>query len=165
MTFGIARKLLTLAASIALCGSLIGFAGTASAQSGVTIRNGGNARCLDADLGTIGTDGTKVQLWECHGDDNQLWTFEPHGLIRNNQSGRCLDAELAGTPHNGTKVQLWTCHGDENQVWDYDADRQVLVNYLSGRCLQADPGTANGTGVSLRDCQDRADQRWSFQAP
>src|SRR3712207_1092322 len=112
MTFGTARKLLTLAAAIVVAGSAIGFAGTASAQDGIAIRNGDSARCLDADLGTISGDGTKVQLWDCHNDDNQLWDFEHSGLIRNHQSGRCLDAELDDIAHNGAKVQLWNCHGD-----------------------------------------------------
>ena len=36
-----------------------------------------NGRCLDADYGTIADNGTRVQLWDCLGDNqyNQDWTF------------------------------------------------------------------------------------------
>jgi hypothetical protein len=164
MTSGITRKALALAAVAAVTGTLLGSPGTASAAGPGLIRNAGDARCLDADLGTIGGDGTEVQLWDCHGDDNQLWTFEPGGLIRNGQSGRCLDAELAAIGDNGTKVQLWECHGEANQIWDYERDRGLLVNYRSGRCLDADPDGlgGNGTAVRLWGCHGQANQRWFF---
>ena len=32
-----------------------------------------NLRCLDADLNTIGGNGTKVQLWDCNGQPQQNW--------------------------------------------------------------------------------------------
>ena len=37
-----------------------------------------NGRCLDADAGTLGKNGTKIQLWDCHsgGGPNQDWKFE-----------------------------------------------------------------------------------------
>ncbi|MGI8334430.1 RICIN domain-containing protein [Actinomadura scrupuli] len=36
-----------------------------------------DARCLDADLGSIGSNGTKVQLWDCYGTGsyNQHWRW------------------------------------------------------------------------------------------
>ena len=33
------------------------------------------SRCLDADLGTINGNGTKVQLWTCNGATNQKWNL------------------------------------------------------------------------------------------
>jgi len=38
--------------------------------------NAASGRCLDADLGTIGGQGTKVQVWSCSGGSNQTWRFE-----------------------------------------------------------------------------------------
>jgi Ricin-type beta-trefoil lectin domain/Ricin-type beta-trefoil lectin domain-like len=35
--------------------------------------NAQSNRCLDADLGTIGENGTIIQLWDCLGGLNQLW--------------------------------------------------------------------------------------------
>lgn len=38
--------------------------------------NRASGRCLDADLGTIGSQGTKVQIWDCGSGTNQQWYFE-----------------------------------------------------------------------------------------
>ena len=40
------------------------------------IVNVASGKCLDADLGTIGAQGTIVQVWSCSGGLNQIWTFE-----------------------------------------------------------------------------------------
>ena len=35
-----------------------------------------SGKCLDADNGPAGTpNGTRVQLWDCHGGLNQNWTY------------------------------------------------------------------------------------------
>jgi hypothetical protein len=83
-----------------------------------TITNGGSNRCLDADTGTIGSNGTKVQLWSCSGGFNQLWLRRSDGSIINGWSGRCLDADLGTIGSDGTKVQLWDCWGGSNQKWN-----------------------------------------------
>ncbi|MBB5867173.1 hypothetical protein F4553_000552 [Allocatelliglobosispora scoriae] len=44
--------------------------------NGSTIVSQSSGRCLDADLATIGSGGTKVQLWDCAGGTNQQWYFE-----------------------------------------------------------------------------------------
>jgi endo-1,4-beta-xylanase len=41
-----------------------------------TFVNVASGKCLDADLGTIGQQGTIVQVWSCSGGSNQNWTFE-----------------------------------------------------------------------------------------
>lgn len=38
--------------------------------------NEASGKCLDADLGTIGGQGTIVQVWSCGGASNQIWTFQ-----------------------------------------------------------------------------------------
>jgi hypothetical protein len=38
--------------------------------------NQASGRCLDADLGTINQNGTKVQVWDCGSGTNQQWFFE-----------------------------------------------------------------------------------------
>ncbi|WP_084556812.1 RICIN domain-containing protein [Hamadaea tsunoensis] len=47
--------------------------------TGSTYYNAGSGRCLDADTGTIGQNGTKVQVWDCVGLANQVWSFEITG--------------------------------------------------------------------------------------
>ena len=55
--------------------------GSASQQwygdpSGGAFVNAASGKCLDADLGTIGGQGTIVQVWSCSGAPNQFWWFE-----------------------------------------------------------------------------------------
>jgi hypothetical protein len=38
--------------------------------------NRASGRCLDADTGTIGGGGTKIQVWDCWAGTNQQWYFE-----------------------------------------------------------------------------------------
>jgi hypothetical protein len=124
-------------------------------------------RCLDADLGTIGGNGTKVQLWDCLGGSNQQWLVKRDGTIVNAQSGRCLDADLNSIGGNGTKVQLWDCWGGKNQNWSAKGEgegfpRTDIHNSQSWTCLDADLGTigGNGTKVQLWDCLGGQNQQW-----
>ncbi|GAA4038909.1 phospholipase A2 [Nonomuraea soli] len=83
--------------------------------------NGGR-KCLDADLNTIGGNGTKVQLWDCNGQSQQFWivTGKDHRgyEIRNGRDvTKCLDADLNTIGGNGTRVQLWDCNGQSQQRW------------------------------------------------
>src|SRR5579884_2261488 len=87
----------------------------------VEIQDAQSGRCLDADTATIGSNGTKVQLWDCWGGQNQRWHLNlvpgRNTNITNSQSLRCLDADTATIGANGTKVQLWDCWGGQNQNW------------------------------------------------
>ena len=122
-------------------------------------------KCLDADLGTIGENGTKVQLWDCWGGQNQKWQVMNlgGGRIVNLQSHRCLDADLGTIGENGTKVQLWDCWGGQNQNWNWNwaaGDEgggpigNDFQNVQSNTCLDADWNTItkNGTKVQLWQC-------------
>jgi hypothetical protein len=122
-----------------------------------------NGRCLDADRNTTGGNGTKVQLWDCNGKPQQMWTSQPDGTLVNRWSGRCLDADRSTTGGNGTKVQLWDCNGDVQQQWDSlgDGSHPMRVAW-TGRCLDADLNTIrrNGTKVQLWDCNGQRQQSW-----
>ena len=128
-------------------------------------RTGSGARVLDADLLSINANGTKVQLWDGWGGNNQLWhinaSINTSGTIVNAYSGKCLDADLGTISNNGTKVQLWDCSGGTNQLW-YARSDGTIVNVYSGRCLDADLNTidGNGTKVQLWDCWVRNNQKW-----
>ena len=74
-------------------------------------------RCLDADVSSATHNGTKVQVWDCNGWDNQRWTLYSDGTIRSSHDGRCLDEDVSSATHNGTKVQVWDCNGWNNQKW------------------------------------------------
>jgi len=156
-------------ASASTCGGYLqsGFPLDYSSWSGAQIPSRYNYRCLDADSNTIGSNGTKVQLWDCAGADWQHWNRSyfggsgNSGVITNVKSGRCLDADLSTIGGNGTKVQLWDCVYAANQEWSTPGDGTIR-NVQSGRCLDADLNTigGNGTKVQLWDCAGGNNQQW-----
>ncbi|WP_214415670.1 RICIN domain-containing protein [Sphaerisporangium fuscum] len=140
-------------------------AASADARAAGPIHNHASWRCLDADLNTIANNGTKVQLWNCNGWNNQKWTYDVRThTIRSQYNGRCLDADLNTIGNNGTKVQLWDCNGWSNQKWIYDAISHTVYSMYNGRCLDADLNTigSNGTKVQLWDCNGWANQKWTI---
>ena len=157
------------------CSTTQGYSDDYHSNLGMRMNNLYNFRCLDADLGTIGSNGTKVQLWDCHSDTdtrlNQNWNWITDGItnsakIVNGTSGRCLDADLGTIGSNGTKVQLWDCiAGARNQEWVFHSDWS-LSNVYSGRCLDADLGTigSNGTKIQLWDCStpEHTNRQWAM---
>ncbi|MGW4550640.1 endo-1,4-beta-xylanase [Streptomyces violaceorubidus] len=123
---------------------------------GGQIKGVGSGRCLDVpNAGT--TDGTQLQLWDCHSGANQQWAVTDAGELRV-YGDKCLDA--AGTG-NGSKVQIYSCWGGDNQKWRLNSDGSV-VGVQSGLCLDAvGGGTANGTLIQLYSCSNGSNQRWT----
>ena len=85
-------------AAVAVTGVLAASAVTLQASSaaaasyGVAIHSAKSGRCLDADLNTIGGDGTKVQLWDCNGQPQQKWYYDGK-FTHSGYNARCLDAD------------------------------------------------------------------------
>lgn len=155
-----------------------GLSTQADEQAYVLSSESDETRCLDADLNTLGGNGTKVQLWTCirFPDDtvpaNQAWfiTEIPEGYYRfqNAASGRYLDADLNTINRNGTKIQLWDyMPGGQNQWFDVTVIPEGFLriqNVYSGRYLDADLNTLgrNGTVVQLWDFVGGATNQWWF---
>ncbi|MFD8224193.1 endo-1,4-beta-xylanase [Streptomyces massasporeus] len=131
--------------------------GTSTPPSGSgQIKGVASGRCLDVP-GAGTTDGTQLQLWDCHGNANQQWTYTDAGELRV-YGNKCLDA--AGTG-NGTKVQIYSCWGGDNQKWRLNSDGTV-VGVQSGLCLDSVAGgTANGTLIQISTCSNSGNQRWT----
>ncbi|WP_370664832.1 endo-1,4-beta-xylanase [Streptomyces sp. IBSBF 2507] len=123
---------------------------------GGQIKGVGSGRCLDVpDAST--SDGTQLQLWDCHSGTNQQWSYTAAGELRV-YGDKCLDAAGSG---NGTKVQIYGCWGGDNQKWRLNSDGSI-VGVQSGLCLDAvGGGTANGTLIQLYSCSNGANQRWT----
>jgi endo-1,4-beta-xylanase len=129
---------------------------TTPPADGETLKGVGSGRCLDVPSSST-TDGTQVQLWDCHNGTNQQWTHTDAGELRV-YGNKCLDA--AGTG-NGAKVQIYSCWGGDNQKWRLNSDGSV-VGVQSGLCLDAaGNGTANGTLIQLYSCSNGSNQRWT----
>jgi hypothetical protein len=128
-----------------------------SAQSGEgsAIRDS-KGFCVDVS-GWGSSDGTKIQLWDCHGGDNQRWSYEGGALV--GYGGKCLDVQWGNTA-NGTPVQLWTCNGTDAQKWHFDGGRLVGKG---GKCLDVPAfHHANGQALEIWDCNGGENQLFSF---
>ncbi|MFI5567319.1 endo-1,4-beta-xylanase [Streptomyces sp. NPDC051740] len=121
---------------------------------GTRIKGVGSGRCLDVPNAST-SDGTQLQLWDCHSNSNQQWTYTDAGEFRV-YGNKCLDA--AGTG-NGAKVQIYSCWGGDNQKWRFNSDGSI-VGVQSGLCLDA-AGSANGSSIQLYSCSNGSNQRWT----
>ncbi len=114
-------------------------------------------KCADIS-GASSADGSKIQLWTCHGGTNQQWTIGSDNTIRS--LGKCMT--VSGGTANGSLVQLWSCNGSSSQSWTAGANGS-LVNQQSGRCLDANGGSsANGTQLIIWTCHGGTNQRWTL---
>jgi formylmethanofuran dehydrogenase subunit C len=114
------------------------------------------AKCVDNNNAS-GTNGNKVQMWDCDGNTGaQNWTVNSNGTLT--IDGGCMDITGANSA-NGTLIEWWTCNGGANQQWQ--ASNGQLVNPATGKCLD-DPGsnTTNGTQLILWTCNGGSNQQW-----
>lgn len=120
------------------------------------IINGGGL-CLDVHAPDQGKDGGRVQLWQCNGSDQQLWTQQGPRIV--SLAGKCLDANLGTLKQNGGAVQVWACNGSVQQRWSWTG---AQVRSGGGKCLDANLGALrqNGDVVQLWDCNKAVQQRW-----
>ncbi|WP_194921981.1 RICIN domain-containing protein [Catenulispora rubra] len=128
------------------------------------ITSGLAGKCVD-DWANAGTDGTKVDLYDCNGTGAQQWTVASGGSLQ--VHGLCLDV-TNGTAVRNTPVEIWTCSGGANQKWTPQADGTLRsgmqsASYPSGLCLD-DPGanTTNGTPLIVWDCSGSRNQQWKL---
>jgi O-glycosyl hydrolase len=121
-----------------------------------TIVGADSGRCIDVPRAGQ-TAGTQVELWDCNGGSNQLWTSTAAGELRVYDSS-CLDAAGQGT---GAKVDISACTGAADQKWNLNADG-TITGLQSGLCLDATgAGTSNGTLIELWTCNGGGNQRWT----
>ncbi len=114
-------------------------------------------RCLDLAGGANAN--APLQLWDCHGRENQRFRLDNGQLKSGNL---CLDVAGAD-PRRGARVIAYTCHNGRNQQWEW-ANGQ-LRSKLNKRCLDAEGGnTRNGTRLLLWDCHGGANQQFIWRA-
>jgi alpha-galactosidase len=126
-------------------------------SSATVLRGVGSNRCLD-DPNSSTTNGVQLDIWDCGGGTNQLWTATSSGQLQ--VLGKCLDAYNNQTTA-GTKVILWDCNGAANQRWSINSDG-TITGVQSGLCLDVTGAkTANGTLVELWTCNGGSNQKWT----
>ncbi|NUR63832.1 MAG: alpha-L-arabinofuranosidase, partial [Catenulispora sp.] len=122
----------------------------------------GAGKCLDVN-GASTTAGTQLQIWDCLGGTNQIFTHTASNqlTVYSGSSQLCLDDYAKGTT-NGTKVVTWACNGGTNQQWRLNADGSI-TNVQSGLCLDVNgASSANGALVQLWACTGQSNQRWTL---
>lgn len=81
---------------------------------------GDKTKCLDA--GAAGGAATQPKLWDCNGQAQQKWGYDPkaktiYSFVASTSNAKwCLDLG-GGSVAMGTTVQLWNCIGCWNQLW------------------------------------------------
>jgi poly(3-hydroxybutyrate) depolymerase len=130
-------------------------------RSNVMVVGTQSGRCIDVP-GSSTSNGTQMQLWDCHGGTNQRWTYTASKQLTV-YGNKCLDASGQGTS-NGTAVIIWDCSGQANQQWNLNANG-TITGVQSGLCLDVSgAATANGTKIQLWGCHGGANQQWSFRS-
>ncbi|GIJ72434.1 endo-1,4-beta-xylanase [Virgisporangium ochraceum] len=129
--------------------------GITPTPTGNRLRSEASGRCLDIPNSTT-TNGTQVQIYDCHTNANQQFTVNGSAL---QVLGKCLQAPANAAA--GTRVQIWDCNGGANQQWTLNSNGTVS-NAQTGLCLDVNgAGTANGTAVIVWSCHGNANQRWA----
>lgn len=125
------------------------------------IKSSMNDKCLEIE-GGFGANGTKAQMWDCHGGENQKWMYdiERGGYLTVASSGKCLGVD-GGRTEKGTKVLQWECDGSDNQKWVIDDRRRLKPKHSQNKCLDISRGSNNnGAEMILWDCNDEENQKW-----
>lgn len=117
-----------------------------------------SGRVLDI-VGYGTTNGSRVQLYDAHGDFNQTWKFTSTAIV--GISNKVLDA-TGMSSDNGTKIQLYDSVRTDNQLWNFDPVTGQITG-IGGKCLDVEgANTADGALVQLWDCSGVPQQRFEL---
>jgi len=136
--------------------------GGGTAATGSEVHAVGSGKCLDVPQPTSAEapEGTQVQIWDCNGGGNQLWTHTSTGQLTVYSGSDCLDAYNNETAP-GTKVQIWPCNGGANQQWTVNSNG-TITGVQSGLCLDVSgASTADGALIDLWTCNGQSNQQWT----
>lgn len=124
-----------------------------------TLRSDGARRCIDVKDGRAGsgTDGTPLQVWDCHQGAGQAWTFTSDGTVR--ALNQCMDLAWGSIAEN-TAVQLVACNGSAAQQFRVTQKGQLINPAAEGKCVTVD-NSDNGGRLFLRGCNGEGNQKWT----
>ncbi|CAF1969046.1 unnamed protein product [Rotaria magnacalcarata] len=121
---------------------------------------GGNTttgKCLDI-AGGDAVLHAQIQLFRCHGKQNQQFELNHDGSIR--IMGKCLDIpDSRAIDHQS--IQLFHCRSaQENQIFTIDGENRI---HVMGKCLDVPNGQiVNNNPLQLFRCHDQASQRFTL---
>lgn len=153
---------LTSAVLAALLAVLSIAATTAKAEDYIILSEHSN-KCMDVEGGQA-REGARIVMWDCHGNQNQRFTFMGDGTIR--VMGLCVDA-AGGKGNNGDQIVAWRCNGGPNQKWRWSSsgrnDLGNSITGINGRCIDIyRENSSNGAELKLWDCgAGKRNQAWT----
>jgi hypothetical protein len=109
--------------------------------------------CIDAESG--GELHPTIQLFHCHGRENQRWSFAEQGDASSEIvgiGGLCLDVQGQHSS-SGTPLQLYPCTGAPNQRFRHEIDGR-LREIQTGKCLTVGDFTEHAH-VFIDDCSGK----------
>jgi hypothetical protein len=128
--------------------------------------SGGNTGyCIDDPHNTT-TNGTQLQVWQCHNVAQEKWTAKPSSYGSGyyelqTTNGRCLDNHQS-VAKNGNIVDIYTCNNTDAQAWapKEKSGYQTWVN-SNGYCLDLiGNNNANGALLQIWQCLGNSNQAW-----
>lgn len=116
-----------------------------------------NLLCVDLPGGDA-YNGHMLWLWECNGQDSQIWVFENYQIRYGLNEDFCIDAR---DMTDGQQLMLWECNGLPQQTWGWD-DAELKI-YLSNTAICLDwwrDDYDNGQTLHTWDCNGETTQEW-----
>jgi hypothetical protein len=119
-----------------------------------------SGKCLDIEGGTSATAGANVQIYKCHGKDNQKWKYDRASKRLISKLGNlCLDVSGASMS-SGTSLIVWQCHNSANQKFDVTGG---MLKLASNHNLVVDAdGTSDRSNVQIYSVNSRTDKLWTW---
>jgi hypothetical protein len=120
------------------------------------LKNAATGSCVDAS-GAGSANGTQVGGWDCNGQRNQGWWYDPQQRSVHVEltQDRCLD--VPGAKYEpGAAMVLWNCSGAANQQFAKDG-QTIRPAAATGLCLTL--GAAKDP-LRLQKCDGSAGQRF-----
>jgi hypothetical protein len=137
-----------------------GGGGGGTTGTGSELHAVGAGKCLDVNNNSQ-TDGTQLQIWDCNGGANQLYTSTSSKQLTVYSTPKCLDASNTQTTP-GTKVEIYTCNGGANQQWNINSNG-TITGVQSGLCLDVTgASTTDGALIDLYTCNGQSNQQWKL---
>lgn len=118
-------------------------------------------RCVDIPFAS--TSSVNLELYDCHGGENQRWFWQPDRTLLTSVSSTTMCMDVSGgvtSPSSGTPVANYTCHAGTNQQWSFD---DVNIVGIGGKCLDVPAADYfAGQVVAIYECHGGANQLWTL---
>jgi hypothetical protein len=110
-------------------------------------------KCMDVN-GSGSGNGTRIQLYDCTGGNNQRFVYTAEGQLRPRHANTMCTDISGGSAGNLVNMHLWDCDGGASEKWAVGTDgrfRSVHNNQQYCMSVQSS-GTANGTRFVTYAC-------------